>query len=96
MVPKSKLPSYLYYPGPNEEGTFKLPGNAKNVATIKKGLDDGLPLNKCGALGDTLSIAVVLTEFLQQLPSPLIPEDLAPQYIAASGNLRPPLFFLFF
>eukprot|EP00026_Physarum_polycephalum_P004483 Phypoly_transcript_04504.p1 GENE.Phypoly_transcript_04504~~Phypoly_transcript_04504.p1 ORF type:complete len:339 (-),score=43.02 Phypoly_transcript_04504:350-1366(-) len=70
--------------GPNEEEIFKSPGTPKHIVAIKKGLDEGIALNSCGVLGDSLSVAVVLHDFLLQLPDPVIPIDFLSQYMAIS------------
>jgi hypothetical protein len=70
--------------GPSEEEIFKSPGKPSHIASIKKGLDAGTALNSCGVLGDTLSVAMVLRDFLLQLPDPVIPTNTLPLYLEIS------------
>jgi hypothetical protein len=71
--------------GPTEDQLFKDPGKADNVNILREGLDKGLPLNSCGVIGDTLSVATWLKNWLESLPDPLMTHNLFNNFIDASG-----------
>jgi len=71
--------------GPSEEQLFKDPGNSKNLEKMRSGLNKGRPLNSCGALGDTLTVATLLKQWLSELPEPLLTYKLYQNYVDTIG-----------
>lgn len=67
-----------------EEGLFRLPGQAKNVADLKDAFNRGdipeLEANKA----EVHSVASVLKSYLRELPEPLIPYDYFEVFLTAA------------
>lgn len=79
-----KCVDFIKAHGLTEEGLFRLPGQAKNVADLKDAFNRGefpeLENNKA----EVHSVASVLKSYLRELPEPLIPYDYFEVFLTAA------------
>ncbi|XP_078369096.1 rho GTPase-activating protein 24-like isoform X1 [Oculina patagonica] len=67
-----------------EEGLFRLPGQAKNVAELKDAFNRGeIPELECNK-AEVHSVASVLKSYFRELPEPLIPYDYFEVFLTAA------------
>lgn len=80
----SKCVDFIKANGLSEEGLFRLPGQAKNVAELKDAFNRGENPELEGNKAEVHSVASVLKSYFRELPEPLIPYDYFEVFLTAA------------
>lgn len=80
----SKCVNFIKANGLSEEGLFRLPGQAKNVAELKDAFNRGEIPELEGNKAEVHSVASVLKSYFRELPEPLIPYDYFEVFLTAA------------
>ncbi|XP_068702221.1 rho GTPase-activating protein 24-like isoform X1 [Montipora capricornis] len=79
-----KCVDFIKAHGITEEGLFRLPGQAKNVADLKDAFNRGEIPELESSRAEVHSVASVLKSYLRELPEPLIPYDYFEVFLTAA------------
>ncbi|XP_058960780.2 rho GTPase-activating protein 24 [Pocillopora verrucosa] len=80
----SKCVNFIKTNGLFEEGLFRLPGQAKNVAELKDAFNRGEIPELMSNKAEVHSVASVLKSYFRELPEPLIPYDYFEVFLTAA------------
>ena len=76
----------MYVVGLNQEGIFRINGNARVVERIRASFERTGDADLSDA-GDMMAVAGVLKLFLRELPEGIIPENITKQFVSTQeGN----------
>ncbi|KAK9763715.1 hypothetical protein K7432_009367, partial [Basidiobolus ranarum] len=83
---------YLDCNGLNEVGLYRVPGSTSAVTRLKAIFDEGNDMDLLDSHEDPNAAATLLKMYLRELPDPIIPQDLLPEFSAClpkSAGLSP-------